>query len=410
MPNFQYRALNANHELVSGEVEADAVGQAIALIEANGLVVQSIGLASPEPTSPFYSPAEASIAAQTQHAVSPDATVAQQVLAAHMAKVLRQGQAIAPALHAYTAEMPSGRRRRELGTVCRVLEGGDSAGAAAALAALPDYWIPLLSSATASQDPGRVLQGFLQESRRADELRRQWWATLAYPLLVFCLAIAVLLALCLTIVPAFREIFDDFGLELPALTMFVLNVSRWITEGAGLVIIVALVLIIGTFLMFRLTLPTSFGAWLRNGYGAFLGRSTAIAQFSRFAADLLEAGVDTPTAVRIAAYATNRPSFQFAGWELASALQAGDVASSSLDQPPLTATAVYALKSAMPATSRIRLLREISAFRADVARHRLSWAHGFVGPAALTAIGLVVGGVVLALFLPLIDLINNLSG
>ena len=105
----------------------------------------------------------------------------QTVLGAHLAHVLEGAKTIAPALRAYCEELPVGRRRCELEIVIGVLEGSDDVEAEKVFAGLPEYWIPLLSAATSSRDPGRVLQEFLTEAERTDELRRQWWLTISCP-------------------------------------------------------------------------------------------------------------------------------------------------------------------------------------------------------------------------------------
>ena len=76
----------------------------------------------------------------------------------------------------------------------------------------------------------------------------------------------------------------------------------------------------------------------------------------------------------------------------------------------LTSTVQYALQTDMPAPVRVRLLKEVSSCYADRTRHRLSWTCGIVESIAIGVVGVVVGLAVLALFLPLVDLINNLSG
>jgi type II secretory pathway component PulF len=63
----------------------------------------------------------------------------------------------------------------------------------------------------------------------------------------------------------------------------------------------------------------------------------------------------------------------------------------------------------MSATSRIRLLREISACHAERGRLRLSWASGIIEPITICIVGIVVGLTVLALFLPLVKLIEGLT-
>jgi type II secretory pathway component PulF len=64
----------------------------------------------------------------------------------------------------------------------------------------------------------------------------------------------------------------------------------------------------------------------------------------------------------------------------------------------------------MPAAARVRLLGEMSAIYNDRAARRLSWTHGAAAPLAICLIGVVVGFAVIGLFLPLVQLINSLSG
>lgn len=407
MPSFRYQALNADQRLVSGEVRAETVGQAISQLEADGLTVQSIGYASSAsaPSEPVRAKA-ADVPPKTE----PLSTgVEQAVLHAHMQKVLEQGKPLVPALRAYADEMPSSGRRRQLQTVCRILDQGDAKEATAALSALPEYWIALLSSAASSNDPGRVLREFLEESQRTGELRRQWWLTLAYPVIVVGVAVAVLTLFSFLVIPAFRDVFDDFQLALHGLTRLILAVSLWITSG-GAIVVPGVLFVLAVFLLnaHRL-LPQSVAAWLGDCFGAVFGRSTSIAQFARFTADLLDAGIDIPNALRIAGFTIRRSRLRKAGWRLANDIEAGRGGQQSA-QRVLTATLLHAVQSDMPTSSRIRLLKEISCCHADRARNRLSWTQGVIEPVTICVVGVIVGVVVIALFLPLISLVDALSG
>ena len=88
--------------------------------------------------------------------------------------------------------------------------------------------------------PGGGLQAFLDESRRAEELRQQWRRALAYPLVVTGGAAAVIVFLSFVVIPVFRDIFRGFGLRLPALTQWVLTVAEWVASGKILMALVAL--------------------------------------------------------------------------------------------------------------------------------------------------------------------------
>ena len=172
----------------------------------------------------------------------------------------------------------------------------------------PTYWIPLLSAATSSPDPGRILQEFLKESRRAEELRRQWRQTLVYPLVVLCAAAAVMIFLSIVVIPVFRDIFSEFGLKLPWLTMSVMTLSSWLTSGR-ILIVVALLIVLGLFVRWLMGfVPRVIREFVGDWFGTPLGRWTAIARFYQFLADLLEAELEPAHALRLAGYCGGEPA------------------------------------------------------------------------------------------------------
>jgi type IV pilus assembly protein PilC len=98
-----------------------------------------------------------------------------------------------------------------------------------------------------------------------------------------------------------------------------------------------------------------------------------------------------------------------AAWAMANDIEATGKFAQQYFWRPLTATVVYALGVEAPVASRIRLLREISSCHAERVRVGLSWTVGVVEPLAIVVVGVAVGWTVIALFLPLVRLINGLS-
>jgi type IV pilus assembly protein PilC len=402
MPRYHYQALNADQQLVVGEVEADTAALALAQIEALGLTVQAIGIAGSEIEGALTL---REVAATPPGPMPPidDERQTEIALQSHLARTFERGRPLVPALRAYAEEMPSGRRRRELLEVCRVLENGNVAEAMSGLTSSPDYWIALVGSASGSNPPDKILQSFIVDSQQADETRRQWWTLLAYPLFLVAFASAVLAVLAYMVVPTFQSIFDDFDLQLPWITVWTLNVSHWITSGAALVGLLSLIAIAG------LTVAIS-GHALGYLYAELFGRSAAIARFVGFTADLLEGGIAVPDAVRIAGRTATGGRLRNASQAFAPQLEADNVGAAQRSQRPLTATFVYAVTADMPIGARIRLLQEIAACYADRARSRMLWTQGIVGPMTMLIVGFLVGFVAFSLFIPLINLVNNLSG
>jgi type IV pilus assembly protein PilC len=215
--------------------------------------------------------------------------------------------------------------------------------------------------------------------------------------------------LSIFIIPGFRSIFKEFGLEVPWLTEVVLNVASFLSRW-GLVFLAALgVLFVLLLLKSSRFWPAVAVARLTDRISPFFGRRTAVARFARFSADLLEADVRFPDALRIAGFTVNQSRMRQAAWQLANDVEATGAFSERAYEEPLTATVAYALSGDMPTASRVHLLRDISNCHAERVRIGLGWTTGLVEPLAICLVGVLVGLTVLGLFIPLIKLIEGLS-
>jgi type IV pilus assembly protein PilC len=156
-------------------------------------------------------------------------------------------------------------------------------------------------------------------------------------------------------------------------------------------------------------LPASVSGWLSDRFHLPFGRRTSVARLCRFTADLLEAGVAAPDALRISGFAVEQPRVRRAAWRLANELEAGKQRMTGIAGGPLTAAVAYALAADITPAARVRLLREISGCHAERVRMGLSWTTGIVEPIAILVVGCAVGFTVLALFIPLVKLVEGLA-
>ena len=322
----------------------------------------------------------------------PDTTAASAATAAlgpWIGRALEVGGGIIPALRALGAELPP-RRRAAWDELCETLAAGDASRASRALEHDPDTWIPLLTAAAPGATTGDGVSEAAFLARAVDvvvteEANSRWWLPLVYPFLVTLLAVAVTSFLALLVVPEFEKILSDFGMRLPLITEALLGFSHFLREGWGVLLAAAAV---ATALW--LTAGRWWPSWLRLPGSRFAQSG----RFARFAADLLAAGVPQPVALAVASRAVDsqdRPT--------------------AADEPPrwLSATVRHALEGDLPAATRVRLLDRIAtchALRLAASRSWISWC---LGPVAVFVTGLLVFLMVLALFMPLIKLVTDLS-
>ncbi len=218
---------------------------------------------------------------------------------------------------------------------------------------------------------------------------------------------AVLILLSLLVVPVFRDVLTTFGLQLPTLTKFNLWLALWISHGWR-----SMLIALAAFFLFVACISW-LGRFRPQGIGRFFlmpfGRTAAVARLSRFMADLLEAGLTIPDTLKIAGLLTRRNSLRKPVWRLADELELNIRAADQLEAPPKIAAVYHALRSEMPNSTRVRLLREIDDVYSERVRSRLSWARGIAEPAAILLVGFIVLVVVNSLFSPLFNLVEGLS-
>jgi type II secretory pathway component PulF len=388
---FQYHALDEQEQAVTGEIAAATVQQAVEQLESRGWVLQSIALVEPAATADVTEDAETD------------------ALQAQWQRALKHGQPMLPALRAFVEEFSSRRDLRHLNNMIDVIERQDAKAAHEAMLLQPGYWIPLFSALAQSSDPESVLHQFLAVSRRTEDSWWQWWLAWAYPLATLGLGLLFAVAFAFWIVPDYYAIYRSFNMDVPLSTLVVFHVSHAITSGLLLMIAMALLATGGVLWTLSWLLPVQWRDAWGNRFGLPTRRLVAQSQLSRYVADLLEADLTVPLAIKAASAAVYVPRLRRAADKLAQQLSASEPVSINEYWRPLSASLVHALQAEMPAAARIGLLRELTVCRADQVRQRRLRTHFIMGPLAIGFVGLVVIVTVLGLFLPLVSPIGLLT-
>jgi type II secretory pathway component PulF len=396
MPHYEYRARNTAGESIEGTVQAATVSQAVHELEAQGLTILTIGEVNLAP---------ASLAGRT--AATPSRARDAEALELLLTPAIQKRNALLPALRAMATEQPATIHRRKLTAFIKILESGELPAAVASFDRLAEYWIPLIG-ASSTHDAAAAFQRFFKEWRDAHQLNLQSRLALSYAFIVLSAAAVVMTGVCVFIVPTFANVFAGFGLRTPGLTRVVVSLSEWVVTGRILGGIVGAALLFAVLWIVLHYLPRSFTAAIGDRFGNLFGRSVALARFTGYAADLLEAKSHPSLAIHLAAVASRSPRLERAArrWQTRAS---GAQAAPAVVWPVLPSTVAYALEPGIADATRIALLRELSQAYGERALARTSWTRGIVEPLAILFIGANVGVVVLALFLPLISLIQGLS-
>ena len=400
MAKFEYQAHREDQTEVEGLVEAEDLDSAVRSLQHQGLTVALIQPVQNGSSGSNESTANSSVAAEHT------------ALQRQLRRVLERGDQLAPALLAYSQEMPAGGRRRRLEQIASQLAQGNDLSAELVAEQIDEPLLSLLCASASSNDPSHILSGIIDQSQQTDDLRRTLGEVLAYPLLLMISLLGMLALLAWWIMPAFEEMFADFGMQTPALTRVVFGISQAIRNSFGLVIILPVLVLAGVFALFCAG-PRS--AW-KDGIiqrVPLIGPTARLAdrmRFTRCLADLLDANVGLGDALRISGRNTGQTDLRHEVHRLASALDSGgQLADVPIGRQALPRTVMYLLNGKGLSPAAAPILRELSWMYEDQTRNRLAWLTSIMGPLFIILLGSVVGLIVIALFLPLISLLQALS-
>jgi type IV pilus assembly protein PilC len=274
---------------------------------------------------------------------------------------------------------------------------------------LPAY---LYRSLVASVDVGQtaaLLQGLARHQSTSKRLRRQMRSALLYPSVVLILFALVLVGLMFTVSPAFREIYEDFGLTLPWATIVVLEASEtvpWAILGA--------LLIVPLYLVVSL-LPGGkrLVHWLRTG-SPILGRLWIWSGHHEFASALgalVSQGVVLDESLNCTAASLSDRNLARAARIVARKCENGVLLSQAMAESIHFDRALTGLVAWGEANDALpEALRQATAMYEKEIDLQTILLRRILPPFLFITVAVTVLMFTVMLFVPLIDLINNLSG
>ncbi|MCG2842736.1 type II secretion system F family protein [Sandaracinobacter sp. RS1-74] len=284
-------------------------------------------------------------------------------------------------------------------------------------ASLPPSVFPaeVRSTIAAGEASGRLplLLNRLADTMEAQvALRSRLISTLAYPLLLLMVAIGVILAMLLFVVPGIAEQLTGSGQTLPLLTRIVLALSGFVQSWWWLLLAVPLVAGLGLYLWLKrpgnrqrfdralLDLP---------GIGGWLSALEAV-RWSRLLATMLSAGLPLAEAMHITAPTLSNSAWREATNRMTQQVRAGSSLSATLGLLPNPPGLLVSLVQSGESSGRLAPLLESAASSLDrQLSDRSRTILALAEPAIIVVLGGLVGLIILAVLLPILEL-NTLAG
>ena len=404
MPNFRYRALTTNGEIVSGLIAAPTAAEVARRIDYLRLVpIDTIVEESAAQGSRFNFKFE-------KRARTEDVTI----FTLDLALLLKAGARLDRALELLAADVDIGRLRSTVSAIrSSVLAGESFADALAHHPALfPPMYVALVRVGEASGTLEQILQVLASDRSRAEALRRKITDAVRYPAFLLFAATCVLVFFLTFVLPQLGAVLRDMGAKIDPIAGIFLRLSDFITTHKNLVGSTAIIML-ASALFFARQQKFRAAVIIRLARLPVLRSILALHQtalFCRNLAVLLTAAVPLTTTLRILTNMMAAVGDSAVWTRVVERVRQGNKLSEALEEtgtlPPL---AVRLLRLGEEAGQLPLLAGRVAEFYESKLQRSLDRAVGLVGPLAVIGISTIVGGLIVSVMTALLSVRQSIG-
>jgi type IV pilus assembly protein PilC len=324
------------------------------------------------------------------------------------------GLPLVQCLELLAKEEPDKRLAAAIEAVRIDLEGG--ASLADAMAKRPYAFDSLFTNMIAAGEAGGILDVILQRLsafiEKQAKLISQVRSAMIYPIAVLSIAAIVVTVIMVKVVPTFTQLFEGLNAQLPLATLVVI----WISKKTIIALPFVVVGLFGAAYLFRRYYATTSGrfrvdaALLKMPLVGKIFRKVAVARFCRTLSTLMSSGVPILDGLDITAKTSGNAIIEQAIKQVRGKIERGETIAAPLKAsgvfPPMVSQMIGAGESTGALDTMLAKIAEFYEDEVDVAVAGLLTV---LEPVLICVLGVIVGAIVIAMYLPLFDLISKLS-
>jgi type IV pilus assembly protein PilC len=286
-----------------------------------------------------------------------------------------------------------------------------------ALAKHPNAFSDLYVNMVAAGEAGGILDTILMRlatfMEKNDALVRKVKGAMIYPGVIMSVAVIAICVLLIFVIPVFETMFGSVGLALPLPTRVVIGLSRflkgyWWLIGGG---------IAGSFVMVKRYYATPGGkllidkAMLKVPVLGDVLRKSAVSRFTRTLGTLISSGVSILDGLEITAKTAGNRVIQDAIMASRASIAGGDTIAAPLQKSAVFPPMVISMIAVGEQTGGLdEMLSKIADFYDEEVDAAVSGLLSLLEPVMIVFLGVVVGGMIIAMYLPIFDMINAVGG
>lgn len=279
----------------------------------------------------------------------------------------------------------------------------------------PDIYLSMVEAAEASGNLPDILDRVSVYLEKSSALKKKVTSALYYPVIIILMSIAITGFLVVKVIPTFKDIFSTLGGELPLPTKILISFSDAVRTKETAALMIAVV--VGGVFIFKTYIKTSAGArkfdrlLLKLPVVGELLRKMAIAKFARTFSTLVKSGVSIIKCLDIVGRTSGNKIIEDAVMEAKIAIQEGQPISVPLEKTGVFPVMVTKMVAVGEKSGRLEeMLSKIAQFYEEQTDAMVAGLASLIEPLVIAFLGIIVGGIVVALFLPIIKMTQYIGG
>lgn len=396
MPVFRYVATDYAGQKIKGQIEAKDRASVVNSLRKSQLMVISITQAKEEAAGFF----------KRTGTIRLDDLV---VFSRQLSALVKAGISLVKGLNILFAQVENKILRDIISSVISKIESG--ASLSDALASYPQvfspFYINMIRAGEFSGALDTILDRLALYLESISKLNRKVRSALIYPAAIISVAVLITSLIFTFVIPKFKDIFETLNVKLPLATRVVINISTLFKRFFIFVplLVIVLVMLVKWLVRYPEFKLAQDNLMLRIIVIGKILRKVAIARFSRTLATLLKSGVSILAALEIASKTSGNMVIEQALGRVISQVSKGERIGASLAENKIFTPLVISLVAVGEETGDIStMLDKIASFYEDEVDSAISGLTSLIEPFIIVFLGIVIGGIVLSIFLPILQL------
>ena len=438
MATFQYIAKDAAGNETRGQVEAGSRNEAIAAVRAQGLLPTALGevKSAPAPKQEAAKPARGRKGAPApapakKGGLNKDlkidiklpkflqGKIKTKVLTQftrQLATLVNAGLPLMRGLEVLKRQMKDAQMKEALEGISENISAGGTFSEA--LTQYPKIFDNLYVNMVKAGEAGGVLEvvlGRLAEfAEKAEKIKNKVKGAMIYPVVVLLAAVGITGFLMVKVVPQFKQVFAEMlpGQDLPQVTQFVMNISQYVQDSWLMIVIIFAALCV----IKKVIGKTEAGAYfydqlsLKIPVTGTLVQRTAVSRVTRTLGTLLSSGVPILQALTIVRDTTGNRVVSRALQNVHDSVKDGESMTAPLGQCPVFPPMVVSMVEVGEETGALAdMLTRVADTYEDEVDNAVAGMTAAIEPALIIFLAVVVGTIVVAMFMPMIQIITSVS-